>query len=179
MFSRRQLPGGYLMARVLKKQTRKAQRLARAKHKMVLASTLAIIQGSAGTISVQMVLGTKELNQLDLIMKWSDKCFKNIEIGKKAVLNACDRFVRVEKLLIEKRVPSRLVPIDQHIAVWVMISMLTDDCRIKAGGQREWNFLAGCVDTWTRLLMEKADNLGRAEEVGGELALEAWEIILK
>ena len=61
-----------------------------------------------------------------------------------------------------------------------MISFLCDDCRDRyADKSREWNYLAGCVATWTDKLLAECRWKARVESIGGELGERAWEIILK
>ena len=172
-------------ARKLKKQTQIQQRLMLAKKKTAIAAVAAIAQGCAGQIvdackhdpeQTASIKRTQE--QAQRIIKWSDACLDKLEIGKKGLGTALARFRLVENMLKGKIID--LDGISQHAATWIMISFLCDDCRDRyAGKSREWNYLAGCVATWTDKLLDECRWKTRVESIGGELGEKAWEIILR
>ena len=169
-------------AKPLKKQTKNLKRQEDAKQRAKLFTVAAILFSQAESTVRLNEVDNKEKKQLKLIEKWSlkviDAINKRQPLGHGVMKKGYERGDLVDKA-IESRMPTNKISIDNYVSRWIAFSLIADDARLKAGGTREWNFLAGCVATWVNMLMKQAKDPDKAEEFGGELGEIAWNIILR
>lgn len=179
-------------AKVLKKTTKEHKRKRQGNISRSLASVASMANGCATRLmdsigdDLMCTEDRKDIvayvnlwNQLEKVVHWSDRCLDDIKIGVVGFKEANKRHRKVEKIM-QKEESCSLT--DKNIAVWIMISMFIDDAKaiyVKPEQRRSWNFLAGCVDTLCRYIIKESDDPDKVEEIGGEWAMKAWNIILQ
>lgn len=169
------------MARILKKQTKKALRKERAKSYIALNVALALVEG--GLLSVKIQCGYKAKKQVEKIQRWVKECWQDVNFHTFTPkhMQACDaKFKAVENLLIRWWGQYKLEPEEMYATLWLVISMILDDTiqLVLKHPSPKWRYLQTTVATWTLMLLDYA-NSPRAEDIGGKMQLEAWNWLLK
>lgn len=170
-----------MVARALKKQSRQSQRLAKARTKLTLASIAGAVEGCMVYDMLQILeLNKKEKAQIHTVLRWTHRCLTCMQIGNTAYRQAIEVINSMDTVIKQHLAPVKHPHLGHYAALWIALSYLCDEARdriVPDPWRYNWNYLAGCVATWTEMMLTHAPSRDIWEDRAGILADQLWPVV--
>ncbi len=173
------------MAKLLKGLTKKERRRLEGEIKNSLNVVLSFVEVGVNEISSKSQLNKKEQTQLNKIKRWLKESWNYVHLPSfsQTHRNRAEQKIQAIQNILAYHWSQHKEEIDGvgiYATMWILISMLVDDAPRIAWDKvpREWQYLQTTISTWTAYLLGVTKTPNKAEEVGGAIALSAWDILL-
>ena len=173
------------MARILKKLSKKKRKKTEGETKNTLNVVLSFVEVGLKEIDEGSRLNKKEQQQIKKIRRWLKESWGYIHLPSFSQTHrkrADQKIQAIQSILTHYWSQSKddLDGVGIYATMWILISMLVDDAPriVWAKVPREWQYLQTTIATWTSHLLKLTKTPDKAEEVGGAIALSAWDVLL-
>ena len=171
--------------RILKKQSKKQRKKREGEIKNTLNVVLSFVEVGLKEIDEGSRLNKKEQQQIKKIRRWLKESWGYIHLPSFSQTHrkrADQKIQAIQSILTHYWSQSKddLDGVGIYATMWILISILVDDAPriVWAKVPREWQYLQTTIATWTSHLLKLTKTPDKAEEVGGAIALSAWDVLL-
>jgi len=168
-------------ARVKNKQTRNHQRLQRARDNLVQAAVVSLVLGMVQKTTDYLALDqARHVKQLQRVERWGWQVLQKIEIGRTAMLRACELVEALQQVVDRYISPVGHKTVGHYAAVWIALGYLCDEASLiyHRHSDPPWNWLASTVNNWSAMVLEHAEADRDYELLAGEMAEKIREVVL-